>query len=233
MLKFFIDFDGTISMADVVDVILERFASPDWRKIEEDWQKGNIGSRECLEKQINLLRITDAELRCVIENVEIDPHFVSFLQKAAQVSVPVTIVSDGFDLVIRGVMERYLKNSKELLKNTSIFSNKILWAKDRLTIQFPEGPVCEHACANCKARVIDESRRDGERVVFIGDGLSDRFAAHEADLVFAKGKLLRYCSENGINHKKFESFSDIKKWLTAASAACLPAGRDPTDIRKT
>jgi len=213
MLKFFIDFDGTISTADVVDAILERFASPDWRKIEEDWQKGKIGSRECLEKQINLLRITDAELRYIIEDVEIDPHFVSFLQKAAEFSVPVTIVSDGFDLVIRGVMERYFKNSIELLKNTSIFSNKILWAKDRLHIQFPEGPVCEHACANCKARVIEEKSSPEDTVVFVGDGLSDRFAAHVASLTFAKGKLLEYCRKNKINHQKYGSFKEVKEWL--------------------
>ena len=30
----FLDFDGTISRADVVDALLERFALPEWRQLD-------------------------------------------------------------------------------------------------------------------------------------------------------------------------------------------------------
>jgi 2-hydroxy-3-keto-5-methylthiopentenyl-1-phosphate phosphatase len=45
--RVFVDFDGTISLEDTTDVILERFADPEWRKVESEWLAGIIGSREC------------------------------------------------------------------------------------------------------------------------------------------------------------------------------------------
>jgi 2-hydroxy-3-keto-5-methylthiopentenyl-1-phosphate phosphatase len=44
--RVFVDFDGTISLEDTTDVILERFADPEWRKVEAEWLAGIIGSRE-------------------------------------------------------------------------------------------------------------------------------------------------------------------------------------------
>lgn len=40
------DFDGTISRADVIDNVLQRFADPSWEGIEQEWLDGHIGSRE-------------------------------------------------------------------------------------------------------------------------------------------------------------------------------------------
>ena len=49
-IKFFIDFDGTITLEDVVDRVLDRFASGEWKKVEREWVEGKIGSRECLSR---------------------------------------------------------------------------------------------------------------------------------------------------------------------------------------
>lgn len=54
--RVFVDFDGTISLEDTTDVILERFADPEWRTVEAEWLAGRIGSRECLARQIDLVR---------------------------------------------------------------------------------------------------------------------------------------------------------------------------------
>ena len=50
-------------------------------------------------------------------------------------------------------------------------------------------------------------------VIFIGDGLSDRFAVREADLVFAKHDLLQYCLANGIAFEPFRAFADVQARL--------------------
>jgi hypothetical protein len=31
---------------------------PSWRDVEEEWQAGEIGSRECMTRQVSLLRAT-------------------------------------------------------------------------------------------------------------------------------------------------------------------------------
>jgi len=39
-------------------VFLERFADPVWREVEAAWQGGRISSRECMARQMTLLRVT-------------------------------------------------------------------------------------------------------------------------------------------------------------------------------
>ena len=61
-LHFFLDFDGTIATSDVVDMVLEKFADKKWRDIEKEWQSGKIGSRECLTRQIELLKAEPGQI---------------------------------------------------------------------------------------------------------------------------------------------------------------------------
>ena len=218
-MQFFLDFDGTITKTDVVDLILDRFASNKWKKVEEEWTQGRIGSRECLSRQIALVSVTKEEFFRLINEVEIDPYFVSFLKRSKAYGVPVTIVSDGFKIVIEEILKRALKNSPDLLRQLPVFSNRLEWVNGRLKACFPDGPSCEHGCANCKSKVIARHHKGGTKIVFVGDGLSDRFAAAAADLTFAKiganghSPLLKFCEEKKINHKKYTSFKDIEEWV--------------------
>ena len=213
-IRFFIDFDGTVTKNDVVDLILERFASAEWRKIEREWVGGKIGSRECLTRQIALVSATREDLIKLCEEVEVDPHFFLFLKTAKDLAIPVTIVSDGFQVVIEEVLKVY---------TVPIFSNQLEWHGPNVRVRFPNGPVCEHACANCKSRVIENHRMPGEKVIFVGDGLSDRFAAMSSDLTFAKdgtnnhSPLLKFCEEKKLTHKKYSSFKEIEEWILRQS----------------
>lgn len=53
--------------------------------------------------------------------------------------------------------------------------------------------------------------------IFVGDGLSDRYAAESADLVFAKDGLASYCTENSIEHIPYQNLGDVAahldRWL--------------------
>ncbi len=46
--------------------------------------------------------------------------------------------------------------------------------------------------------------------VVLGDGTADRCAAARADLVYARGKLPRYCEELGVPYRGFESFDEVE-----------------------
>ena len=74
-----IDFDGTIALEDTTDLILERFADPLWRQVESDWVAGKIGSRECLSRQIDLVRASKSELDEFADGVVVDPAFGDFV----------------------------------------------------------------------------------------------------------------------------------------------------------
>lgn len=217
--RFFLDFDGTIAGIDVVDRILECHATPEWREVENEWTLGKIGSRECLSRQLALVNLSKEELSDLIASVPVDEGFASFIRLANQASVPVAIVSDGFDLVIEGILRRVLSERTELANSIPVYCNKLLWKGNGVEAVFATDGGCAHGCANCKPAVIRRLRRAGETVVFVGDGLSDRFAAAEADLTFAKSKLLDFCRKNNLNHAEYHSFRDIEAWLSSRLAA--------------
>ncbi|HEV2248018.1 MAG TPA: HAD-IB family phosphatase, partial [Terriglobia bacterium] len=97
----FSDFDGTITRLDVTDEILEQFADPSWREVEEQWLRGNIGSRECFERQAALVSVTAKQLNALIDAIPLDPDFPAFYRTLKAWRLPFYIVSDSFDYVIR------------------------------------------------------------------------------------------------------------------------------------
>lgn len=226
-IHFFLDFDGTITTVDVVDALLENFASGEWKQIEKRWIKGGIGSRECLERQMELVSANEAKVSDLLSTVRLDPGFAGFLEKAAGLGVPVTVVSDGFRWVIEKVFQANLNGASNFLKDVPIFANDLVWNGAVPRAVFSAAP-CEHGCANCKAAVIRQLRLGGEKVVFVGDGLSDRYAAQASDLTFAKGKLLDWCRGKKILHQPYLTFQDIERWLIrhseSAPSASLRAG---------
>ena len=70
-------------------------------------------------------------------------------------------------------------------------------------------------CGNCKRNVVEGLRAEAAargaypRIVFIGDGSSDRCGAQVADLVFAKLRLRAWCDENGVDYIPFETMADV------------------------
>jgi len=94
----------------------------------------------------------------------------------------------------------------------------------RTAFPFPEQP-CIHGCATCKPAVMQALTPSGGTTVFVGDGLSDRYAAAAADLVFAKDKLTSYCVQQGIVHVSFTSLADVAADLNERFRSRVPFRR--------
>ncbi len=220
----FCDFDGTITQLDVTDQILSQLAHPSWREIEQQWMQGLIGSRECLERQIALVNAPTEDLHAAIDAVAVDTDFTAFCKFARKKRWPIYVLSDGFDYVIR----RMLKSAgveKQFRSGSTLFASALQVDGRRLTLSFPHSPEpCAHGCATCKAALINRLH-DGRRpVVFVGDGMSDRFAVDVADVIFAKRQLLAHCRANGIACHPFETFKDVQNGLESLLVP-LPARR--------
>jgi len=56
--------------------------------------------------------------------------------------------------------------------------------------------------------------------IFVGDGLSDKYAADVADVVFAKTKLADYCYENSIPHNRYRNLGQVAESLEKALESC-------------
>jgi 2-hydroxy-3-keto-5-methylthiopentenyl-1-phosphate phosphatase len=221
----FCDFDGTITLRDVTDQILDRFAAPGWVEIERVWAQGMIGSRECLERQLALVATTPSALNQLIDSIPVDPHFARFMRFVRGHFIPFFVISDGLDYVIRRVLRRC--GIRERIRNgTHFFSSSVQVRRNRLSISFPHARCsCIHGCATCKPFIIRALRKEHWPVLYIGDGLSDRHAVAEADFVYARRPLLEHCRNKHIPSCLFEDFREVEislaEWLSGARPLAL------------
>ena len=72
----------------------------------------------------------------------------------------------------------------------------------------PDAVVCEISGV-CKCSRVWHYQEKGYRVVYLGDGNSDRCVAGEADVVYARRSLARYCQEQGIAYTPFETMDRV------------------------
>ncbi len=210
--RVFVDFDGTISVGDTTDLILERFADPSWKTIEADWVAGRIGSRECMARQVDLIRATPQALDAFAAQSTIDPHFAGFATRCAAHGLPLTVVSDGLDRIATAMLER-------AGLHLPIAANRLDWqGGDRWRLGFPHARQdCAAAAGHCKCATLDAD--PGALRVLIGDGRSDFCAAATADLVIAKRALAIHCGANAIPFEPFADFAGatavLDRWLAA------------------
>lgn len=197
------DFDGTISKHDVTDALLEKFASPEWEEIEAAWTEGLINSRECMTEQYALIRASEAELDAFLKTVEIDPHFKEFLAYCREQNYPVTVVSDGFDYYIDRIFAHHG------IEGVNVFSNHLEFKDGLMVTEFPHTNDECNTCGNCKTTIYHTFKTPENKIVYIGDGWSDRCIAHESDVIFAKHKLITYCHERGLQYTPYTTFADI------------------------
>jgi 2-hydroxy-3-keto-5-methylthiopentenyl-1-phosphate phosphatase len=222
-----VDFDGTIARDDPTDNLFELFADPFWRTIEEAWQDGRISSRECMQRQVELLRVLPKALDEQIQRIRIDPGFAGFLQFCRRHGVDVKIVSDGFDCVVGAALA-----TAGLA--VAFFANKLEWqGGDRWRIGFPHAcSSCRVEAANCKCSHAQSPYQQPWAVV--GDGRSDFCMATRAKYVIAKGALADYCRRCRLPHATFTDFHDVTVTLSARllleNWAVVP-GSEPTNPR--
>jgi 2-hydroxy-3-keto-5-methylthiopentenyl-1-phosphate phosphatase len=197
----FLDFDGTISTVDVGRHLLARSAPPAWWDLHEQYDRGEIGSRECIARQWALAEGTEVELRAIAAEVPLDPGFERLVRVLRDGRAELTVVSDGFGFYVEDVCERL---------GLDAFTNAVDF--EPRGIRFPhEDPDCTcAACGVCKPAPIGRARARGKTTVLVGDGASDRHAALVADLVFAKDELADWCETAGVAFTPFDCLDDVR-----------------------
>ena len=196
----FIDFDGTISTQDVGIHLLERLVARRYEVIDARYEEGTIGSRQYVSELWRLLAGVDRdELLQVAREVPLDPAFdalVAFLESGG---AQVTVVSDGLGFYVHDRLAGH---------DVAVRASQVD-AEDLPVFPFGD-PACPCGlCGTCKASPVREARACGRRTAVVGDGTSDRFAAVEADLVFAKGRLVHWCRRDSIPYVPFAGLGDV------------------------
>ena len=138
------DFDGTITKEDSVNKFFEMYA-PNWIESEKLWIEGKISSRENAIIQVGLLNnVSQKQLDDYINSIEIDDYFLDFIDYVKSNNIKLTILSDGFDLFIQRVLERYNLN-------IPYYANKLIYKDDKFSIEFPYyNENCDKKAGMCK-----------------------------------------------------------------------------------
>ena len=193
------DFDGTITKKDSVNDFFEKYTGDKWLESEKLWIEGKISSRENAIIQVGLLKnVSQQQLDNYIDSIEIDDYFLDFVDFVKSNNIKLTILSDGFDLFIQKVLERYNLN-------IPYYANKLIYKDGEFSIEFPYyNENCNKKAGMCKCQKVKE-----KSFCYIGDGTSDLCIAQKADFLFASKNLHEYCKKNNIKHSHFTSFRNI------------------------
>ena len=211
------DFDGTIVDEDVSEQLLATHGAPEWEAIDHEFMRGEIGSRECAERQVALLGGSRDELiDDAIARFHVDETFAPFVLWCREREIEISVVSDGFGFYIERMLAAGGVASVPVLTNRTVFGGE----RPRLEFPFAHGECI--GCGTCKMRAVFEAReRTGGPVAFVGEGHTDRYGALYADLVFAKKYLPALCDEMGVPYRTWDSFADIR--------AALESGIEPDE----
>lgn len=209
------DFDGTIARFDVTDAVLETFADPAWKVVEQEWLQGAITARQCMERQIRMIDAEPAALDAFLAAVPLMDGFPEFVRHCAAGGLDLLVVSDGMDYAIKRVL------SANGLGGVPVIANRLRFHGERgYGLDFPySSPGCGSGVCKCGV-----AKAGGGKILLIGDGHSDVCLAGRAAFVLArKGKTLHsHCEKNGIAHATYVNFFDILRFFDAPLPSVLP-----------
>jgi len=216
----FVDFDGTITEIDTLVFLLDRYCGDSWRQIEDRVEAGTLSEERGLRDEIALLSVPWAEaVASVLAEVGVDPGFAAFTAWCRDRGWPLEILSGGLAPLIRAVLAR------EGLDRLALRANDLAFDEDgRWRVVPAASPRLRGLCNHCKSHWVQAARDGGARVVYIGDGTTDRCPAERADLVFAKGALAGWCASRGLHHVPFARFDQVRDWLNGPAGAAWIAG---------
>jgi phosphoserine phosphatase len=116
------------------------------------------------------------------------------------------LASGGFDFYIEAIL------GARLARFDRVYCNRGTISGHGVAVEFPLRAThgCP-LCAVCKGRLCGERRQAGRRVIFVGDGTSDRCAIGQADELWAvrDSKLARACAAAGAKAREFLTFDEV------------------------
>lgn len=209
---FLCDFDGTITPYKLADFLYENFAECG-TKYSDMWAEGKIGTREEIELSFRHITASQEQMELSLSEIPIDACFKPFIDFCKQKKYKLAIVSDGLEWAIRFVLKNH-----DITNDIQIFANQILFTASGYKFNFPYYRSTNPDVGVYKPAILNQYKKQGYKVVLIGDGKTDMEAAPIADFVFARDELLRYCNEMKIPSKGYQDFCEIITFLNHREA---------------
>jgi 2,3-diketo-5-methylthio-1-phosphopentane phosphatase len=200
-----LDFDGTITEDDLLDRIAREFGDPAvYQQVEDGLHEGTVTLQECITREYEPVTMPmDDAVAWVLEQVRVRPGLPELVALARKRGWKVTVLSSGFEELIRPVL------AKAGINGVDVVANTVDVGPDGWRVRWHEQTICAACGEACKRGGLPA---EGE-VVYVGDGISDRCAAQAADRVFATRGLARYFDERDLPYEPFDDFHDVTRAL--------------------
>ena len=201
---YLFDFDGTITIKDTSELVLEHFAPGDWHIFDRMMDRGEISLEKCMKEQFRLVTTRPKEILQYLDGkVQIRDGFPDIVEHLMSNGHKVAIVSAGLDFVIAHYLGTLgLSGRIEVISGRSSFNSHI---------EFDFPPVRDHAAMDFKQDMVIHLRRTFDRIEYFGDGSSDYNAARSSDHCFTvrDSRLDKLCHAEDIEHTEFDDFVEI------------------------
>ena len=210
------DFDGTITLADLTNVIWDAHVPYDWRAVLTPLSReGVLTPLEMIAQGYGAVAQPADVLRA-----EIAPHarlrdgFEAFVADCAARRWPFEVLSHGLSFYIQPLLPPGVA--------LTAFVGTFDPARPGWRVELPAGVTVPRG-TDFKAHVVAQLRAShpGHATVYIGDGRLDFPAARTCDLVFAiaDSTLAHLCDEALVPYTAFERFVEITTALAGRGAA--------------
>ena len=204
-----LDFDGTVTVTDLLDRAALEFGDPDvYEEVETGLDGGRLPLREVITREFEPVTTPlDDVIDWALREARIRRGFADFVHAAQAEGWDVHVVSSGFEELITPILER------EGVK-VELHANRVDARSDGWRVEWRYPDDCDVCGESCKRSTLPP----GE-VVYVGDGYSDRCAALAVDRVFATRGLASYLDEQGAPYTPFDDFRSIGLALALDLAA--------------
>ena len=192
-MRLVLDFDGTVTERDTLDLVLERFGDAEvYLRAEAELDAGRMTLNEVISAEFATVTAPLEEVVAyVVEHARVRPGFAEL----ARARHPL-VVSSGFHELIEPVLEREGVLDAVELRANRIDARPVGWR-----VRYRVAETCDVCGEPCKRGDLPE----GE-VAYAGDGHSDYCAALAADRVYATGSLAGFLDRRGVPYEPLTDF---------------------------
>lgn len=199
------DFDGTVCLIDTAEYILDHHAQGDWRALESDLARGLLTLEECMSAQFDMISLSRDEMLAELDEIVMPrPGFRELVEKCMAHDVRFRITSAGMDFYIHHFLQPYGWRGM-----VEVVAPEVMDHGRGVRFRFP--PLIFPQARNFKEDNVLMEQAVGHRVVYIGDGSSDLWAALSADMTFAvRGSALdALLKKRGREHFTFVDMQEV------------------------
>ena len=183
------DFDGTVTEEDVSFMLLDTFASGDWRQLFREYQEGKISVGRFNADAFAMVKASRQSLLEVAKGkVKIRPGFHELITCCRSKGFRFVIVSNGLDFYIKEILRDIG------LGEIEVFAAQTLFHPEGINVQYI-GPDGSHLDEDFKEAYVNSFLGEGYRIIYVGNGASDISPARRCHYIFATGDLPSHCKQ--------------------------------------